>query len=310
MKKGLVSIIIPTYNRSHLIGETLDSVIAQTYQNWECIVVDDGSNDYTEELLEFYCEEDDRIRFYSRPPNKLKGANACRNYGFEHSTGEYVNWFDSDDLMTSNFILIKVNAIRGGSYDFCISKTKYFNLEVQDEFYEFNSEDVSSHNYITQKVNWLTYDAFIKRAIAKKISFNESLQSGQEFNYFAKLTCLTAKVIIIDEYLTLRRFHLDSIRGNLRYSKDNLLRSKYATHWATYNNLKLEIKKETRIYLIQRCILFFFNFKNYYKSFDVVFFIAIWRELDLSKAVYYCLANLINALTGKGYFFVKKVRHI
>ena len=50
MKKGLVSIIIPTYNRSHLIGETLDSVIAQTYQHWECIVVDDGSRDYTKEL--------------------------------------------------------------------------------------------------------------------------------------------------------------------------------------------------------------------------------------------------------------------
>ena len=80
-----------------------------------------------------------------------------------------------------------------------------------------NIEDISSHNYITQKVNWLTYDALIRRAIAQEISFNENLQSGQEFNYFAKLTSLTSKACIIDEYLTLRRFHLDSIRGNLEY---------------------------------------------------------------------------------------------
>ena len=52
--RPFVTIIIPTYNRHQLIGETLDSIMAQTYGNWECIVVDDGSSDYTAELMEFY----------------------------------------------------------------------------------------------------------------------------------------------------------------------------------------------------------------------------------------------------------------
>jgi len=99
----LVSIIIPTFNRAHLLGETLDSVITQTYSNWECIVVDDGSYDYTEELMDFYSRKNPRIIFVRRPDNRPKGANACRNYGFELSKGKYVNWFDSDNFMLSDF---------------------------------------------------------------------------------------------------------------------------------------------------------------------------------------------------------------
>ena len=61
MQPPLVSIIIPTYNRAHLIGETLDSVLVQTYTHWECIVVDDGSTDGTDALLATYCKKDSRF---------------------------------------------------------------------------------------------------------------------------------------------------------------------------------------------------------------------------------------------------------
>ena len=76
-----VSIIIPTYNRAHLICETLDSVIAQTYTDWECIVVDDGSNDTTVEIIAEYCKKDNRFQYYQRPQNRLQGGNAARNFG-------------------------------------------------------------------------------------------------------------------------------------------------------------------------------------------------------------------------------------
>jgi glycosyltransferase involved in cell wall biosynthesis len=90
----LVSIIIPTYNRAHLIGETLDSVLAQTYQNWECIVVDDGSSDNTDKVVGKYVQKDSRFKYYHRPDEHLPGGNGARNYGFKMSKGEYVNWFD------------------------------------------------------------------------------------------------------------------------------------------------------------------------------------------------------------------------
>ena len=107
----LVSIIIPTFNRAHLIGETLDSVLAQTYTNWECIVVDDGSTDATGDLMESYVKKDTRFRYHHRPKNRLTGGNAARNYGFELSKGEYLNFFDSDDLMDINKISIQVNLL-------------------------------------------------------------------------------------------------------------------------------------------------------------------------------------------------------
>ncbi len=115
MSQPLVSIIIPTYNRGYLIGETLESVLAQTYTNWECIVVDDGSTDATHELLAAYCENDSRFQYHHRPNNRPKGANVCRNYGFELSKGEYIKWLDSDDLLSNELLLAQVNVLNANS---------------------------------------------------------------------------------------------------------------------------------------------------------------------------------------------------
>ena len=108
MLQPLVSIIIPTYNRANLILETLNSVKLQSYQNWECIIVDDGSTDTSEEVITAFCRMDERFKYYKRPENKPKGANSCRNLGFEYSKGDLINWFDSDDVMFEDFLEKKI----------------------------------------------------------------------------------------------------------------------------------------------------------------------------------------------------------
>jgi glycosyltransferase involved in cell wall biosynthesis len=107
----LVSIIIPTYNRAYLLGETLDSVSQQTYHNWECIIVDDGSTDNTDEVVGEYVKKDSRFKYYHRPKEHLPGGNGARNYGFKISRGEYIQWFDSDDLMLPDKITKQVKSI-------------------------------------------------------------------------------------------------------------------------------------------------------------------------------------------------------
>ena len=104
MEYPLVSIIIPTYNRADLILETLQSVQNQTYTNWECIIVDDGSKDRTEEVVRDFIKTDSRYQYYKRPEYHKQGGNGARNFGFSLAKGDYINWFDSDDIMIDNHL--------------------------------------------------------------------------------------------------------------------------------------------------------------------------------------------------------------
>lgn len=88
----LVSVVVPTFNRAHVIGESLDSILSQTYPNLEVIVVDDGSTDETAEVLEAYGDRITAVRQENR------GHASARNTGLLKSTGEFVAWLDSDDL--------------------------------------------------------------------------------------------------------------------------------------------------------------------------------------------------------------------
>jgi glycosyltransferase involved in cell wall biosynthesis len=88
------SVVIPTYNRASLISKTLATVFEQTFQEFEVIVVDDGSTDNTEEVVRGF--KDNRLRYFKRP-NAERGAS--RNFGASQATGRYINFFDSDDLM-------------------------------------------------------------------------------------------------------------------------------------------------------------------------------------------------------------------
>lgn len=96
----MISIIVPVYNRAELVKETLDSILAQTYTDWECIVVDDQSTDNSYEVIQDYAAKDDRFKVFCRPEDRIKGAPTCRNIGYENSTRDIVYWFDSDDILS------------------------------------------------------------------------------------------------------------------------------------------------------------------------------------------------------------------
>ncbi|MCA1816150.1 MAG: glycosyltransferase family 2 protein, partial [Acidobacteria bacterium] len=94
--RPLVGVVIPAYNFAHLVAETLDSLRAQTYENWECVVVDDGSTDATAETVARYMEREPRVR-YVRQENQRQAA--ARNTGLRHSAGDYFQFLDADDLI-------------------------------------------------------------------------------------------------------------------------------------------------------------------------------------------------------------------
>ena len=100
-QKGLVSIIVPTYNDALYLRESLDDIINQTYENIEVILVNDGSTDNTEEILIEYCDKYDTFHYYNKENG---GTGDALNLGFEKARGEFLTWFSSDELLSSKAI--------------------------------------------------------------------------------------------------------------------------------------------------------------------------------------------------------------
>jgi glycosyltransferase involved in cell wall biosynthesis len=113
MKRPVVSVIIPAYNSKRYIEETINSVLAQTYTDFEMIVVDDGSTDSQRDCIFQYCKADDRVRYVYQ---QNKGVSAARNTGFNHSTGDYVAFLDSDDVWMPNNLSAKLAKFESGNF--------------------------------------------------------------------------------------------------------------------------------------------------------------------------------------------------
>lgn len=246
-KQSLISIIIPTYNRVHLLWETLDSVLAQSYQNWECIVVDDGSTDGTQRIMTTYCERDSRFQYHSRPTDRPKGANSCRNYGFEMSKGNYVNWFDSDDIMHHDFLTLKINEIENSTLDGVISKTKIFKNEISNICGKENRTKLTENtleDFLQLKIVWYLPDVLWKREfLQKKNLFDEELLAGQDRDFHARMLIHQPSLKIIDKYLVYYRKHEYNITTDVNNAKNQILRR---SHLSSLVKLVGLLKKENK----------------------------------------------------------------
>ncbi|MBF8983786.1 glycosyltransferase family 2 protein [Lutibacter sp. B2] len=112
----LISIIMPTYNCGNFIAESVESVINQTYSNWELIIVDDCSTDDTETVIKKYSGKDERIKFYKLSVNS--GAAVARNYGTNTAQGVYIAFLDSDDLWHENKLKKQIDFMKDNKYAF------------------------------------------------------------------------------------------------------------------------------------------------------------------------------------------------
>lgn len=114
--KDLVSIITPTYNCGKFIAETIESVIDQSYANWEMIIVDDCSKDNTKEVVEEYMKKDNRIKYHLLDKNS--GAAVSRTKAMELAKGKYIAFLDSDDLWPKNKLEKQIKFMEDNNYNF------------------------------------------------------------------------------------------------------------------------------------------------------------------------------------------------
>lgn len=219
MNKPLVSIIIPNYNRANLIGETLDSILAQTYTHWECIIVDDGSTDNSKEVIQKYVDKDNRFQLYDRPDDIPKGANACRNYGFELSKGEYINWFDSDDIMHPEKLSKQISTLSKQNSNFSVCQSYVFENNIKNILgLRHNSiySESPFEDFLKHKITWLTQAPLFKKSflLNNNLRFDETLQAAQEFEFFCRVLYVSPSYQYTNEPLVFLRKHENSISYN------------------------------------------------------------------------------------------------
>ena len=125
MNQELVSIIVPIYNVENYLRQCLDSIVAQTYQNFECLLINDDSPDNSADICREYVKKDSRFRYFEKENG---GVSSARNLGIERSKGKYITFIDSDDWVDSDYVetlydeLIKENA------DIAVSTYKRFEM--------------------------------------------------------------------------------------------------------------------------------------------------------------------------------------
>ena len=210
MAKPLISIIIPAYNRADLIVETLDSVSKQSFQDWECLVVDDGSEDDTVHVVQQFMENDKRFRFFKRPDEFKNGGSGAKNYGIQQSEGKYLMFLDSDDLYDVNFVEEQVKKISGEpETTICFSKYYTFRQDVSDAKKEnprFFRDFPDVNDYVKYYClnGYAFYTACLiaaKTLVEKAGGWNEDLTINDDGEFLINVA-LTAKKILFTENAT------------------------------------------------------------------------------------------------------------
>ena len=201
--EDLVSIIIPTLNRSELIQETITSVLNQTHINWECIIVDDGSEQIHIDGVKNYSKIDSRLIFIERPKELNKGSSACRNFGYSISKGNYIMWLDDDDKIDSNKIYYQY--LRLKEQKFSIATCAWGRFSNENNYYQ--KQYTIFKNYNNPKMLLVDYGSgeffpsfcfMVTRDLFEgKLFWNEQLSINDDAEFFCRVLLEAKKLFFV-----------------------------------------------------------------------------------------------------------------
>ena len=250
----MVSIIIPTFNRSKLLIETLQSILFQSFNNWECIVVDDGSLPNEIKKIESYVERDSRFLHFKRPKNRLKGMNSSRNFGLQHAKGDFVVFLDSDDLLKPFFIEQRVKyLLQYPEFDFLVFQTELFNHKPGDLGKVPNvlfKKENDINRFLSYDYPWNTIGPIykLKKLKEKNIQWNEQIDMHQDIDFHINILTnnFTYKKIqdIPDVFIRMGNDDKVSLESNNSSSMKSNVRliSAIKTYLLRSNNFEKEFK--------------------------------------------------------------------
>lgn len=191
----LVTVIVPCFNYGHFLKSSLESVLNQSYPNWECLIIDDGSTDNTEEVAMGFCERDRRFKYIYQ---NNQGLAAARNSGLRYANGDYIQFLDADDLIERRKIEVHVGEAKTYNRDLVYGDSFFFwsdapsilyaNKEKTSEVWTYNHQQGASLKEYIFKSNFATVSApLIKRTLIAKVGmFDTRLTSNEDWDFWIR----------------------------------------------------------------------------------------------------------------------------
>lgn len=264
----LISIVTASYNYENYIRETIESVLCQTYKNWELIIVDDGSKDNSLEVIREYCDKDSRIKLFTHENNSNKGLAQTVKYGIALSNGKYIAFLESDDTITPDYLEKKAKVISENSdISLIFNDVNIFGYEEKVKGFEdykrrrheILSSKIYPANVLKDMRNFNLISTFssvmVRKDILENLDFNSPIKAALDYYLWFQVVQKN-DVFYIDEMLTNWRMHKDSYSKELKKPKNREI-------------LDLELLKNRFILYknpIKKCMRNFFVYLIFFKK--------------------------------------------
>lgn len=201
----LISVIIPMYNAEKYIEECIKKILNQTINNFEIVIVNDGSTDNSVEICNKYAELDNRIKVISISNS---GVSNARNVGFRESIGDYILWIDADDMMKENMLELLYNNIENLKADIStcsVEKVDIFgnkeNIYFSGQNTVFNQDDAIKSFCLSREINSGIWVKLFKRSLIENIKFDNKLKINEDRLFIFEALMQSKKIVYIDKPL-------------------------------------------------------------------------------------------------------------
>ncbi|MGI6382027.1 MAG: glycosyltransferase family 2 protein [Tissierellaceae bacterium] len=301
-----VSVIMPIYNKESRIKSSIESVLNQTYSEFELILINDGSTDASGEIAIEYYNKDPRIRYYSQ---SNQGVSRTRNYGIDIAKGEYISFIDSDDEWDKFFLERMLSEIDDSNVCYC---GHYFFINGRKSSARINFiEGDILEEYLFNKCTPNTNSWLIKKSFLNEynIRFSPNIDWGEDMIFFSKVIMHEKNIKCVKEYLSEYHFseanslsenNLDKIQKDINWMSEI---STYINRYETDLNRKAIAIKAIRSYRLPGAIIY-----RLYSNLNIVDGHIIKRKLKELQE-YLKEMNFSNGLRSiKLYYIYLKLR--
>lgn len=244
-----VSVVIPTYKRPDILPRAIDSVLAQTYSDFEVIIVSDGFHKETDGIMEQY-KNNDKVNYYSYSKNQ--GGNFARNFGIKKSIGEYIAFLDDDDIWKEDKIFKQMEVIESEKVGLVYTGKKHIFKEMNIEYISEATKSGDLSKKILEK-NYIGSTSCVlveKKIIVKAGFFDEELPSLQDYDLWIRI-CQLTKVGVVNEplliYINEKNNKQVSTNIEKRINALKIIPDKYQVILGISNDEKVKMRK----YIIQ-----------------------------------------------------------